>query len=106
MGLRFFSPKSGTAMSLLIACSGGTLGFTNAHFRANAAINKTTAPTNIKRKGRTLRFRKCVMLWSIVRSGLRGRFADFCGDQKCRNENQDVRQVDENIAFQGDVPQM
>src|SRR5271169_3310312 len=102
-GRRFFSPMSGTTVpcSRTIAVgSGPTVGFTKAHFSQNTVMNKTMAPKQIRKNGRTLRFRKRFSFCSIRRSRCRGGAAHFCGDQERGNENQDVRTIHKNIGLQ------
>src|ERR1700675_925920 len=107
-GRRFFSPMSGTALPccLAIVGSGPTVGFTKAHFSQNTVTNKTNAPKQIRRNGRTLRFRKRFSPCSIRRSRLRGVAAHFSGDPEGGDENQDVRKIDENVGFQRNVSEV
>src|SRR5580693_9934798 len=93
---------SGTATpcGLVIVGRGPTVGLTKAHFSVNAATNKTKAPKQIKKNGRTLRFRKRFSFSRIARSRLGGVAAHFSGDQERSNKNKDMRQIDKNVGFQ------
>src|SRR6202165_2185325 len=81
-------------------------GLTKAHFNTKTATKKTNAVRKIRKNGRTLRFRKRFTSSSIARSYLRSIPAQFGGDQKCSDENENVRQVDKKIRLQGDLIQM
>src|SRR5712691_13243949 len=104
-GRRFFSPMSGTAIPccLAIAGSGPTVGFTKAHFSQHTVTNKTIAPKQIRKNGRTLRFRKRFRPCSIRRSRLRGVATHFSGDPEGGDEDQDMRKIHENICLQRNV---
>src|SRR6267378_6410802 len=88
------------------AGSGPTVGFTNAHLSQKAATNKTIAPNAIRKNGRTLLLKKRFSPSRIAGSGLRRIAAHLGGDPEGRDENEDVRQVDENIGLQRDLIQM
>src|SRR5580693_422599 len=93
---------SGTATPccLAIVGSGPTVGFTKAHFSVNAATNRTKAPKQIRKNGRTLRFRKRFSFSRIARSCLGAVAAHFSGNQERGNKDKDVREIDENIRLQ------
>src|SRR6267378_410766 len=88
------------------AGSGPTVGFTNAHLSQKAATNKTIAPNAIRKNGRTLLLKKRFSPSRIAGSSLRRITAHFGGDPEGRDENEDVRQVDENIGLQRDLIQV
>src|SRR2546426_8782847 len=83
-----------------------TAGFSKAHFSQKTATNKTIAPNTIRKNGRTILLKKRFNPSRIVGSGLRRVAAHLGGDQEGRDENEDVRQVDENIGLQRDLMQV
>src|SRR5260370_6342079 len=108
-GRRFFSPMSGTTVPCsltIVVGSGATLGFTNAHFSQNTVMNKMMAPKQIRKNGRTLRFRKRFSACSIRRSRLHGVTAHFSGDPESGDKNQGVRTIHKNIGFQRNVTEV
>src|SRR6266478_9011070 len=82
---------------------GPTAGFTKAHFSQKTATNKTIAPNTIRKNGRTLLLKKRFGPSRIAGSSLRRIAAHLGGDPEGRDENEDVRQVDENIGLQRDL---
>src|SRR5260370_41213779 len=88
------------ACALAIVRSGQPAGFTKAHISQNVATNNVNAPKQIRKNGRTLRFRKRVSFSRIARSRLRNATVHFGGDPEGSDEDQDVRKIYENIRFQ------
>src|ERR1700682_6123793 len=74
--------------------------------QTKTATKKTNAVRKIRKNGRTLRFRKRFTSSRIARSCLRSIPAHFGCDQKGRDENENVRQVDKKIRLQRDLIQM